>query len=143
VILLDEYFEDSIANWRYTRTPADFQNADDLLTRVNALEEEWIAEGGSPFLLSSGHRTRQRSLDLIARGYRAALGGKHETSQAVDILDGDGVRDDWISSFDRDGGANNSLLERFGLWREDAVSTPGWCHLQNVPPKSGRRTFQP
>lgn len=143
MILLDEYFEDSISNWNYTRSSADFMNADDLLTRVTALEQEFAAEGGAPFLLSSGHRTRARTLDLIDRGYRAAVGGRHETSQAVDILDADGKLDAWISSFDTEEGARNALLERLGLWREDPEHTSGWCHLQNVQPKSGRRTFHP
>lgn len=149
VVTVEQYFADSVEHFDYEPTQVDRDRADDLLTRVGALEEEWVSEGGKALELNSGHRTRQKSLKLIAAGYSAVLGGKHETSNGVDLGDADDSFDDWISSFDVGDGAENPLLERFGLWREAPTSTSsrpgrsGWCHLQNVPPKSGRRTFFP
>src|SRR3990167_3806030 len=35
------------------------------------------------------------------------------------------------------------VLERFELYREAPEKTSGWCHLQSVPPGSGKRTFYP
>lgn len=39
--------------------------------------------------------------------------------------------------------ANIELLEQLGLWLEDATYTPGWVHMQSVPPKSQKRFFIP
>ena len=35
------------------------------------------------------------------------------------------------------------FLAEAGLWLEHPSATKGWCHLQQVPPKSGRRVFYP
>lgn len=129
-ILADEYFQDSISNFGYTPTGEDYDRCDDLLTRVNAIFDYL----GLPCELRSGHRTRAKSLALIAEGYRAALGGKHETSQAVDVADLGNRADELIT---------DALLEQYDLYREAPHATDSWVHLQNVPPKSGKRTFEP
>jgi hypothetical protein len=67
----------------------------------------------------------------------------HKQARAVDVFDPDNKFDDYISRFDLQGGARNVLLERFGLYREAPHATPGWCHLQDIPPASRRRTFNP
>lgn len=135
MILADEYFQDSITNYGYTPRSWDYEQVDDLLTRVAAMEESYVEEtGGSLFDLRSGHRTREKTLALIKAGYRASVGGKHETSQAVDIADPENKIDDWLT---------DAKLESFGLWREDPADTDTWCHVQNVPPPSGKRTFKP
>lgn len=63
-----------------------------------------------------------------------APSSKHKTAHAVDVYDPGDILDRIISDDD---------LERFGLYREDPGHTPGWCHLADVAPKSGRRTFLP
>lgn len=130
MILADEYFQDSIVNYGYTPTALDYERCDDLLTRVNALYEAL----GLPCDLRSGHRVPQKTQELINSGHRAARGGKHETSQAVDVADNEEWADKEIS---------DELLESYGLWREDPADTKSWTHLQNVPPDSGKRTFKP
>ena len=131
MILAQEYFQDSISNFGYTPTDQDYERCDDLLTRVNAL----FADGlGLPCELRSGHRTRAKSRQLIASGYRAALGGQHEQSNAVDVAD---VGDHGDQQID------DGLLAQYGLYREAPSSTESWVHLQTVAPKSGKRTFQP
>jgi hypothetical protein len=130
MILADEYFQDSIVNYGFTPHAVDYERCDDLLTRVNALFEEI----GLPCELRSGHRMREKSLALIAAGYRAAVGGNHEKSLAVDVADNDGMGDHLI---------DDAILEQYGLWREDPAHTKSWVHLQSVPPKSGVRSFVP
>lgn len=61
----------------------------------------------------------------------------------VDDFDPDNALDDWISTFDTEGGARNEVLERHQLYREHPDDTPGWCHLTTRAPRSGRRTFKP
>ena len=126
MITSDEYFQDSISNFGFTPSEADYKSAADLLDKVNALFPDCQ--------LRSGHRTREKTLALIAAGYRAALGGNHEKSLAVDVSDPLNLKDDAL---------NDAILEEAGLWRETPHATPTWCHLQSVPPKSGARTFQP
>lgn len=67
----------------------------------------------------------------------------HRRASGVDVFDPEGKLDAWISSFDTQGGARNALLERHGLWRESPDFTSTWCHLQSIPPGSGRRTYRP
>jgi len=58
---------------------------------------------------------------------------KHKTAHAVDVFDPGNNLDNRL---------DDEILERFGLWREHPDSTlGGWCHLQDVPPKSGKRSF--
>jgi hypothetical protein len=38
---------------------------------------------------------------------------------------------------------NLDVLAEIGLWLEHPISTPRWCHVQTVPPKSGKRVFTP
>lgn len=59
---------------------------------------------------------------------------KHKTGHAVDLYDPDGALDAWLT---------DELLEEFSLYREHPDYTNGWCHLQDVPPRSGNRTFLP
>lgn len=130
MILADEYFQDSLVNYGYRPDVRDYDRCDDLLTRVNAIFEAL----GYPCDLRSGHRTPEKTLALIAQGYRAARGGNHELSLAVDVADPTNMADADLS---------DELLEQYGLWRESPTATAGWVHLQSVPPKSGHRTFVP
>lgn len=130
MILAQEYFQDSESNFGYTVTQEDYERCDDLLTRVNALYEAL----GLPCELRSGHRVPAKTEELIATGHRAARGGQHEQSRAVDVSDPSDYADKAVS---------DELLTSYGLYREAPTSTPGWQHLQNVPPASGHRTFIP
>jgi hypothetical protein len=38
---------------------------------------------------------------------------------------------------------NIKVLEELGLYMEDLRHTKGWVHLQNTPPRSGKRIFIP
>lgn len=87
---------------------------------------------------------------LVSSGWRppainagtagAAVNSRHLTGQAIDVYDPDGDLDEWcLAQADLADGA----LARLGLWLEHPAATKGWCHLQTVPPRSGRRVFYP
>jgi len=63
-----------------------------------------------------------------------ARNSQHRHARAVDVYDPHNTLDTFIS---------DTLLMRHGLYREAPGKTPGWCHLQSVPPSSGRHTFLP
>ena len=58
----------------------------------------------------------------------------HKQGRGVDIYDPDNTIDAAIT---------DDLLIQFDLYREHPDSTPGWCHLTDRAPKSGRRSFLP
>lgn len=60
----------------------------------------------------------------------------HMSCQAIDIADPHGEIDNYLL-------ANPKLLVDIGLWQEHPDSTPGWCHVQTKPPRSGNRVFRP
>lgn len=126
MILVEEYYQDSISNYGYTPSSDDYIRAQDLLNLVNALFPDCQ--------LRSGHRTREKTLALIAAGYRAAVGGQHEQSNAVDIADADNKLD---------ANLDDTMLADAQLYREAPHATPSWVHLQTVAPGSGKRTFEP
>jgi hypothetical protein len=104
-------------------------NAHDLLQRVNLL----LADFGEDRKVNSGWRPPE----VNAKTPNAAQTSKHMTGNAVDLADPEGDLDDWCSANDGEG------LEKYGLWMEHPAATKGWCHLQNLPPKSGKRVFYP
>lgn len=60
----------------------------------------------------------------------------HKQGLAVDIYDPKGEIDAWCMT-------NKTTLAEFGVWLEHPDATPGWCHMQVVPPRSGSRVFKP
>lgn len=130
MITIDQYFYDTRSHWGEEPTSEQLANASDLLERVSVLEEKL----GLDFFMTSGHRCRKQSLHLIEKGYKAAINGKHESANAIDLADGKEELDNLLT---------DEILEQVGLYREDPQHTPGWCHVQNVPPHSQHRTFIP
>lgn len=114
-------------------------NAGITVTRANTLlglaESQGVTLELHPVngsLVSSGWRPP--AINTATPG--AALRSKHMTCQAIDIYDPDGDLDDWCL-------AHLSALETAQLWLEHPSATKGWCHLQIIPPRSGRRVFYP
>lgn len=66
----------------------------------------------------------------------AAPMSNHTRCLAVDLEDAGNDLDRWCLD-------NLGVLEKIGLWLESPDSTRGWCHVQIVPPHSGRRVFIP
>lgn len=83
---------------------------------------------------------------LVASGWRpasinsatpgAAKNSLHMTGLAIDIYDPQGHIDNWLLQ-------NPQPLIDIGLWQEHPSSTPTWCHVQTLPPRSGNRVFYP
>jgi hypothetical protein len=104
-------------------------NAHELLGKVNALLEHPACPVPHAEL-RSGYRPPAYNSGVP----NAAPNSKHMTGNAIDIADNDGELDDWLT---------DDILEEFELYREHPVATKSWCHLQDIPPKSGKRTFYP
>lgn len=85
-------------------------------------------------LVSSGWRPPQ--INSTTKG--AAPKSHHIFGRAIDIYDPDGDLDSWALS-----GDGMATLKRIGLWLEHPSKTPGWCHIQIVPPLSKSRVFFP
>ena len=130
MITITDYFLDSTTNYKHLPTPEDERNARRLIERVNLL----LVHLGLDRKLTSGHRTRAKTLAMKAQGYGAAIGGTHESAEGIDLEDEDGELDDRIT---------DPLLEQFSLYREHPSATRRWTHLQTKPPRSGNRSFYP
>lgn len=104
-------------------------NAGRTIARVNELLREI---GAARTRVNSGWRPHS----INAAVPNASARSRHLTCEAIDLRDDDGALDAWcMGHLDR--------LERVGLWLEHPDATPGWCHVQTVPPRSGRRVFMP
>lgn len=103
-------------------------NLDKLLICLNKVRAAY----GKPMHVSSGWRPA--AVNAATSG--AAKKSNHMLGRACDFKDTDGAIGAWCL-------ANLKLLEEYGLWMEDPASTKGWCHLQSVPPGSGKRVFKP
>lgn len=122
-------------------TPEHAAAAATLLERVNELCE-WARLGGfmNPTCPNTGTQISGSKGGAGDGGFRlststtGATGSKHKQAHAVDVYDPGDVLDRILSDMD---------LERFGLYREHPDDTPNWCHLQDIAPGSGRRTFKP
>ncbi len=58
----------------------------------------------------------------------------HKEAKGVDVFDPDDELDD---------NTTDEELAEHGLYREHPSKTPGWMHLTDRPPNSGKRTFYP
>lgn len=88
------------------------------------------------FKITSGLRSDEHQIQLIAEGKSNALHSKHCAGLSADVYDPEGVLKEWCL-------LNEKVLENIGLWCEDFRFTPNWCHFQCSPPKSGKRFFIP
>ncbi len=113
------------------------RNATHLLRRVNNLlvlmhdiQIEPHPVIGTP--IASGWRPPE--INAGTKG--AAPRSRHMSGHAVDLYDPDGEIDAWCMD-------HLDFLAEAGLWLEHPAMTKNWCHLQQVPPGSGRRVFYP
>jgi len=103
-------------------------NLDKLLVHLN----EFRTIYGKPMIVSSGWRPEAINAALS----NSAKKSNHMKGLACDFKDSDGSLAAWCLN-------NLAILEQCGLYMEDPASTKGWCHLQCVPPGSGKRVFKP
>lgn len=117
-------------------TPAIRLKANETIKRANALLAAFYA--ANPSAHDRGVNSGWRPPAVNAKTPGAAKLSKHQTGEAIDIGDDDGQLDAWCMT-----PAGQAALEKIGLWLEHPSSTPRWCHVQTVPPGSGRRVFYP
>ena len=109
-------------------------NATETVARANLLISAYRAmtKDDEPRRVNSGWRPAS----VNAATPNAAPRSKHLTAQAIDISDPEGDLDEWCMD-------HQEVLQTMGLWLEHPSATKGWCHVQIVPPKSGKRVFFP
>ena len=117
-------------------------NADKLLMAVNSLLYMSSSRGVYDYWIcpNTGSQISGSKGGQGDGGYRTpesttgAPTSSHKEARGVDVYDPKNDLDDWLT---------DEMLEMFSLYREAPPSTPGWCHLTDRAPKSGRRTFLP
>lgn len=125
---LDDYYMGREKDHAAELTDEMRSNAASTVDRVNQLLEAF----GEDRRVNSGWRPAA----INAAVPNAKPKSKHLTCQACDLSDATGSLDAWCMN-------NLEALERIGLWLEHPGSTPNWCHVQIVPPRSGLRVFIP
>ncbi len=104
------------------------KNSVRLIETIN----KFLTEVGIPKTVNSGWRPYTVQMEVNPR----APNSKHVTGNAIDLEDKDRKLTEYIL-------ANLWVLEKYGLYMEDPESTKTWVHLQNIPPRSGKRIFRP
>jgi hypothetical protein len=135
VISLADYVgpHEESPDWTPERKAAAFE----MLEKANALLADAEAHGVE---LDNNPTTRTLVSGTQYGGFRpqdcaqGAQRSSHKEGRAVDVYDPTGALDRWISDL---------ILEKYDLYREHPADTPGWCHLSDKAPGSGRRTFHP
>ena len=134
MITLEDYLNKWKVNYSHVKVLPDELtselqgNAQVTVDKVNQLLLTFGEERG----LTSGWRPL--SVNRAVPG--AALYSNHTKCRAADLADPLGDLDEWALD-------NPLVLEDLGLWLEHPSATKGWCHVQTVPPKSGKRVFYP
>ncbi len=113
--------------------PSDYEvslNLVILCRRLNIVRAAY----GIPMIVTSGLRSETQQQQLIASGVSKASKSHHLTGEAADIYDPDKNLYKWCLD-------NEVVLEHAQLWCETQQGP--WVHFQSVPPKSGKRFFNP
>lgn len=105
-----------------------------FVTRAKAAGVPFVANPATGSLVSSGWRPPV----VNANTPRASRTSLHMVGRAIDLFDPQDRIDAWVF-----GPVGLALLAELGLWLEHPDATPGWCHLQDRAPGSGRRVFRP
>lgn len=146
MITLQQYFQTKPHTVDHSRS------AEDLLKRRQALREDYYAahpgvavdidpDTGTEI---SGANGGSGDGGFRLRGSTTGVGNSsHLDALGVDDSDQKNHFDDWLSTFDKDDGRHNAMLEKHGLYREHPGYTLTWSHLTTRAPKSGKRTFIP
>lgn len=137
MITVDQYFFDPHDKVEKEHSPEQATAAETLLEKVNGLLFDLTWEypvdpdtGCSISGAKGGHGDGGFRLPTSKTG---ATNSKHKTAHAVDVYDPSNELDDLLT---------DDILKQHDLYREAPEATLGWCHLQDVPPGSGKRTYQ-
>jgi hypothetical protein len=119
------------------------RNINTLIPRVNELLERF----GEKRNVTSGLRRMEDHIRIYeeinakrrAKGLpeqKVPMGSKHLIGAAIDLED----KNDKLKEFCV---KNTHILKELGLYMEDPSATDTWCHLQCIPPGSGKTVFRP
>lgn len=128
MITLQDYYMGRDLEFPSLLTPQLKANAQITVDRANAL----LSAFGQQRSVNSGWRPP--AVNASTSG--AAANSKHMTCQAIDLHDPDGDLDDWLYY-------TTQRLIDLKLWMEHPACTKGWCHVQIIPPGSGKLAFYP
>ena len=135
MITIDDYFGPYAKH--PDAKPGKWAVADIMLDKVNGLLEEAMEHGvdfidnpKTGTLVSGSENGGFRPMDCKTGAPLSAHKGGH----AVDVFDPRNELDNWLT---------DEILTKHKLYREHPDDSPTWCHLQDTPPKSGKRTFKP
>lgn len=136
-ITLEQFWMGRDKQYASALTDEIVENAKETVRRANALLTlfQFLNPTQNP---NRGVNSGWRPPAVNSRVPNAGKLSKHMLGQAVDIGDRDGALDAWLMTE-----AGQRALEDIGLWMEHPSATKGWCHVQTVPPGSGRRVFYP
>lgn len=120
----------------YTLTEEQAKNLPILHEKINKVRTAY----NKPMTVTSGIRSMEDHLRIykemgITDQAKIPMKSNHLKAAAVDISDPDGKLMEWVQ-------ANVKLMEEIGLWME-APDKIKRVHFQIVPPKSGKRFFNP
>ena len=135
-ITLEQFWKGRDVQFARELTGAIRANAELTVSRVNLLLARYAAATGDerPRGVTSGWRPAAVNAGTPGSAKRS----NHMLGLACDVADASGALDEWLMT-----AAGLSVLGECELWLEHPDSTVGWCHLQIVPPRSGRRVFRP
>ena len=102
-----------------------------LLTR---LDWQYLIDSDTGCSISGAKDGRGDGGFRLATATTGARRSAHKKAHAVDVYD----PADFLDSI-----LTDELLDDYGLYREHPDATHGWCHLQDLPPASKRRSFYP
>lgn len=137
MITVQQYFTDPQTGEQKVHMPEHVLAASNLLAKVNAMlvSLKWdFQEDPDTRTSISGEKGGHGGGGFRLGGESGAPFSKHKLGHAVDVYDPANMLD---------GALTDELLEQFGLYREHPSATNGWSHLQDLPPRSGLRTFHP
>ena len=123
----DKAYPDLVTNELKAAASETVARANLLISAYNSMSKD-----EEPRRVNSGWRPP--SVNAATPG--AAPRSKHMTGHAIDISDPEGDLDEWCLE-------HPDVLQTIGLWMEHPSATKGWCHVQVLPPKSGKRCFYP
>jgi hypothetical protein len=137
MITLTQYWMGRDRTYAAQLTAAIRVDAEETVHRANLLLARF-AQSNPDNRSARGVSSGWRPPEVNAATAGAAKKSNHMLGRAVDLADADGALDAWLMT-----PPGQTALADIGLWLEHPSSTPRWCHVQTVPPGSGRRVFYP
>jgi hypothetical protein len=138
ILLIEEYFHNPRTAKDKPHTPEQDVAARVLLSRVNrlliAVKWPWLIDPDTGSCISGAKGGDGDGGFRLPDSTTGAPGSQHRKAHAVDVYDPKNELDNLLTDI---------ILAEYGLYREHPDSTLGWCHLQDVAPGSGYRTYRP